>query len=141
MMIKSLRCRIRIWLSVCFLWFVNKEWKPGQSSRSILHYHCNAKIENTRINQRASGEREKGLLDCLNQAKYVVFHNVQKRSCAAFEFENLCNQVGTVVRCLSREKLLSYFVPFRIRCHCNEQVHVTKETGERHGVLVALMKT
>ena len=94
-MIKSLRCRIRIWLSVCFLWFVNKEWKPGQSSRSILHYHCNAKIENTRINQRASGEREKGLLDCLNQAKYVVFHNVQKRSCAAFEFENLCNQVGT----------------------------------------------
>jgi len=36
-------------------------------SRSDLHYHCDTKIEKTKINQKASGEREKGLLNGINQ--------------------------------------------------------------------------
>ena len=75
MTIKSSRRRIHVWPRVCFLRFV-EEWKPGQLSQSNLHYHCDAEIEKTKINQKASGEREKGLLDCINQVYAAHKENV-----------------------------------------------------------------
>src|SRR5258708_34070428 len=74
-----------------------------------------------------------------NSSKHVFFDDVLEKL-TDFEFKDTCHEVGTIVRRLSREQLLLYFIPCRVGGHCNKEVNIAEKAGKCHGILVSLTK-
>ena len=57
-----------------------------------------------------------------------------------FRMEDPGNQIGPILRLLSRPEVRSHFLPFRIGGHSDEIIRAAESSNEAHGVQVQLVQ-
>lgn len=56
-----------------------------------------------------------------------------------FELENSSNQIGSIRRCLTREKILRYFWALGVARDGHEQIRLSESSNDRHRVSIILL--